>query len=770
MSPSRSRSDAGPSQPSVNAADLGQVVGHPPLGDVGERATGADRGQLAGVADQQQLRPRLPAAAVDRDQIGRGGGAGLVDHQQIPAAQPERLVVAGASAGVEAGLPVEPPADVPRGHAFLGEHIGLPLPVGDPEHPRPARTAVWRGGVRAGWVGDPVGGVGPGVGQGADEERLAGAGGGVEDLDRGTGGEDAAQRRLLILPERAPALGEPVHHRVDGVSDPGGGAAAGRSGADLGLAEQLGVGGEPGGVRLDEHALPVRPVILAVQALRPAARVEVPGQRLRLVGQPVQERLDLGGRDTEMPREGVGHGQHQVRPGPGLARVLHRGQRPGHDVPLGPPLRLDGSTAEDGGGQGGDVAAERGVVLVGPAGELPVAGLPPEHLALAGDQRGLIGQGRALPPGRCSPLLGLEPGHQRREGRRDRGGPLGEQPRLLDVHPGDLAGLAVGAGLPPRPVALPAVRLGDPRPDHGGGVVPLGEQREVQRPHRPVGALDLVGDRAVHVQLRVVVPRVVLQELRRDQVMPVDPLPATAAVMPGPGVAGLRREEVQHRPMPHHQRLLHPRRPPPPLRRHDLVAGGRGVGRGALTGHPQQGHRLRRRQHHVVERDRLPRRPRRLRPQLRALLRPGLRVLVEQPGVDLVGLLIVPRRVPEPRRRPPRLPRRRVRVPWIQAVGVERLHHLRVDLTDQPQRGRAPAVPQPGRLAGRHGAGVVTLPALRHRVGQVVGVVPDPQVQHDLEASLNMILCVVVPSARQGRRHPPWDRDAMVWFCCWVLE
>ena len=75
-----------------------------------------------------------------------------------------------------------------------------------------------------------------------------------------------------------------------------------------------------------------------------------------------------------------------------------------------------------------------GVVLGGPAGELPVAGLPAEHLPPAGDQRGLIGQGGALPPGRRPPVLGLEPGHQRLQGGGDRGGALGEQPRRLDVH------------------------------------------------------------------------------------------------------------------------------------------------------------------------------------------------------------------------------------------------------------------------------------------------------------------------------------------------
>ena len=121
----------------VEAADLGELVLDAALGDVGQRPAGADRGELLLVPDQQQLRPGRLAAAVDGDQVRGGRGAGLVDDQQVARAQPERLVVAAAAAGVEAGLPVEPAADVAGGDAFLGEHVGLALPVGDPEHPRP---------------------------------------------------------------------------------------------------------------------------------------------------------------------------------------------------------------------------------------------------------------------------------------------------------------------------------------------------------------------------------------------------------------------------------------------------------------------------------------------------------------------------------------------------------------------------------------------------------------------------------------------------------
>jgi len=54
------------------------------LGQVGERPTGADGGELARVADQQQFRARRLAARRDGGQVVGGGHPGLVDHHEVP--------------------------------------------------------------------------------------------------------------------------------------------------------------------------------------------------------------------------------------------------------------------------------------------------------------------------------------------------------------------------------------------------------------------------------------------------------------------------------------------------------------------------------------------------------------------------------------------------------------------------------------------------------------------------------------------------------------
>ncbi|MDN5852246.1 MAG: hypothetical protein L0K86_05235 [Actinomycetia bacterium] len=85
------------------------------------------------------------------------------------------------------------------------------------------------------------------------------------------------------------------------------------------------------------------------------------------------------------------------------------------------------------------------------------------------------------------------------------------------------------------------------------------------------------------VQLRVVVARVVLQELRGRQAAPVDPPAGAAAVVPGPGVAGLLGQEVQRRAVPYQQALLEHAGLALPLRGGFDVAGRRGVHGGPLA-------------------------------------------------------------------------------------------------------------------------------------------------------------------------------------------
>ena len=74
------------------AADLGELVADPALGQIRQRAARSDGGQLARVADQQQLGARGLAALVDLAQLGGAGHPGLVDHHQVPRPQPQRVV------------------------------------------------------------------------------------------------------------------------------------------------------------------------------------------------------------------------------------------------------------------------------------------------------------------------------------------------------------------------------------------------------------------------------------------------------------------------------------------------------------------------------------------------------------------------------------------------------------------------------------------------------------------------------------------------------
>ena len=73
-------------------AGLGELVAVPGGGEQVHAAAGADRGELAVVADQQQLRPRRVHVAVDGGERGGVGHGGLVDHDQVPGVQPPRLV------------------------------------------------------------------------------------------------------------------------------------------------------------------------------------------------------------------------------------------------------------------------------------------------------------------------------------------------------------------------------------------------------------------------------------------------------------------------------------------------------------------------------------------------------------------------------------------------------------------------------------------------------------------------------------------------------
>jgi hypothetical protein len=91
-------------------ADVGELVAGGAHGEVGERAARADRGQLAGVADEQQLRPGPHAPLMDGGELGGGGHPGLVDHDQVAVGERSRRVAA-ADRG-------QPPRGVHRGQAL----------------------------------------------------------------------------------------------------------------------------------------------------------------------------------------------------------------------------------------------------------------------------------------------------------------------------------------------------------------------------------------------------------------------------------------------------------------------------------------------------------------------------------------------------------------------------------------------------------------------------------------------------------------------------
>ena len=101
--------------------------------------------------------------------------------------------------------------------------------------------------------------------------------------------------------------------------------------------------------------------------------------------------------------------------------------------------------------------------------------------------------------------------------------------------------------------------LQDPVSDRGHAE-PLAVQGPgIQGPPRvvgPVGALDAVPDRDVHMQLRVAVAGQVVQEQAGDQAAAVAPLPRPGGMVPGPGVGGVLVEPAHRFPRRFQQRVL----------------------------------------------------------------------------------------------------------------------------------------------------------------------------------------------------------------------
>jgi hypothetical protein len=267
------------------------------------------------------------------------------------------------------------------------------------------------------------------------------------------------------------------------------------------------------------------------------------------------------------------------------------------------------------------------------------------------------------------------------------------------------------------------VRLHDPLSDRAGRGAVLVDRPPVQRPPHPVRAQGPVEDRLVHVQLRVAFAGIVLQELGDDEPRRVDPPPAPTAMVADAGVPGLVLQIVDRRGGTGQHGVLDG------LGMHRPRRGGLMVpGRGGFHGRPlerdaEHGDRLRRGERHVDERHRLARRTLGLRAQLGAVLRAGVRVGLQQAGVDLVRAAVPAVRGRQRRRLRPRLTLVGRRVAGVEQVRVDGLHQVGINGSAQPQLPGAGAVPEPRRLAGADGSGVVALVAAGDRPGQIAHVV-----------------------------------------------
>ncbi len=264
------------------------------------------------------------------------------------------------------------------------------------------------------------------------------------------------------------------------------------------------------------------------------------------------------------------------------------------------------------------LAAGQGAGPVGPVLEQLPHG--PQHLLRAGGAGQVLAGLGHLQRGWDPAMGGDEPGLPRLLGGVDLGGAAGELAQQLVGQPDQCQGrvvpLAALAQLPAHGQATgqlvgqqPVVQLAD---------------RDRRRQHRapvqtapgPVGALDLVGDHQVGVQVRVVQPGVDMLEPDRDQPARPD-LPA-----PGGAEAGA------------HHRVLHEVQG---LGQGGAVGGHDGGARRLVAQRPQHRRRLRHREHQVKPRDRRPTtRPLR-EPDTEGFAADGVAAVAEQPGHRLGG-------------------------------------------------------------------------------------------------------------------------------------
>jgi hypothetical protein len=137
-------------------AGFGQLVGERDAGNHLHAAGGADGGELAVVAGEEEFRVGGARDLVHRGEVGEAGHRGLVEHHQIPRREPPVLVVAERLAVGQALLDGTPLGDVARRQALALQDLGRDLGGGEPEDPSVlAAPERW---------------VGPGMRDGADHE------------------------------------------------------------------------------------------------------------------------------------------------------------------------------------------------------------------------------------------------------------------------------------------------------------------------------------------------------------------------------------------------------------------------------------------------------------------------------------------------------------------------------------------------------------------------------------------------------------------------
>ncbi|MBP2369910.1 hypothetical protein JOF36_005606 [Pseudonocardia parietis] len=143
------------------------------------------------------------------------------------------------------------------------------------------------------------------------------------------------------------------------------------------------------------------------------------------------------------------------------------------------------------------------------------------------------------------------------------------------------------------------------------------------------------------MELWIPVAGVVLEELGDDELVGVDPSPTATPVVTSAGIARGVLEVVETCPCTCQNRVLDRLVVGRPSRCRPVVSCGAGVVGCPLEGDAQHRDALRRRECRVDEGDGLPRRCLRLGLQLRAPLRPGVRLGSDQTGVDLVARAVL---------------------------------------------------------------------------------------------------------------------------------